>query len=47
MNHAPSPEEVNYDAMSDLTVKNIWSGDEIFEDYRKIPNHEKVFKWLK
>lgn len=42
-NHSDDP---NYDGNSDLTLREIKKGEEIFEDYRKIPNYKKVFKWL-
>lgn len=44
MNHSDTP---NYDAENDVVLEDIEEGDEIFEDYRHIPNAEKVFNWLK
>lgn len=43
MNHSETP---NYDAINDITLKEIYVGEEILEDYRKIPNYEKVYPWL-
>lgn len=47
MNHAPTLDQVNYDAVKDLTLKPIAKGEEILEDYTKIPNYDIVFPWLK
>ena len=44
MNHQENP---NYNAKSDLVLKDIKEGEEITEDYRKIEGWEKVFGWLK
>ena len=44
MNHS---EENNYDGITDVVLKDIKKGEEIFENYKQIPNYEKVFKWLK
>jgi len=44
MNHSEDP---NYDAFADITLKDIKEGEEILEDYKKIPNWEIVFPWLK
>jgi len=44
MNHSNTP---NYDAVNDVMLEDVEEGDEIFEDYRHIPNAEKVFNWLK
>lgn len=43
MNHS---EEPNYDAVNDIMLKDIERGEEVTEDYRLIPNYEKVHKWL-
>ncbi len=43
MNHNTEP---NYDAMNDITLKDIAKGEEITEDYRDIPNWQKVFPTL-
>lgn len=43
MNHADDP---NYDSLSDKALKSIKAGEEIFEDYRNVPNWEKVYPWL-
>lgn len=43
MNHSDDP---NYDAIEDVLLKPVKAGDEIFEDYRKIPGWEEVFDWL-
>lgn len=43
MNHSSTP---NYDAQTDKVLKDIEEGEEIFEDYKKIPSYEKVFPWL-
>ena len=43
LNHSESP---NYDAQTDKMLKNVKKGEELFEDYTKIPNFEKVFPFL-
>lgn len=43
MNHSDKP---NYDAQNDVTLKKIKKGEEIFEDYRKLENYQKVYSWL-
>lgn len=40
-------EDNNYDGITDMTIKDIEEGEEITENYKQIPNWEKVFKWLK
>ena len=44
MNHSEDP---NYDAFTDIAIKDIEEGEEIVEDYRLIPGHEVVHPWLK
>lgn len=44
LNHSDDP---NYDAKEDKTLRKIKEGEEITEDYRKIENYQKVYKWLK
>lgn len=39
-------DEANYDAINDRTLRDIKEGEEVTEDYRKIPGFEKVFVWL-
>lgn len=43
MNHS---DDANYDAVLDLVLTDIKAGDEITEDYRKIPGAMKVFPFL-
>jgi len=43
MNHSDTP---NYDAQTDETLRYVKAGEEITEDYRKIPNAEKIFTFL-
>lgn len=48
MNHSSTP---NYDPMTDEALCDIMEGEEVFEDYTKMPNYEKVWplnknKWL-
>lgn len=43
LNHSDTP---NYDAKEDKALKKIKAGEEITEDYRLIPNWEKVFPFL-
>ena len=43
MNHSDTP---NYDPRTDLALADIKAGEEVFEDYRVIPNYEKAFSWL-
>lgn len=44
LNHSYEP---NYDAQADKALVDIKAGEEVFEDYRKIPGWEKVFVWIK
>ena len=44
LNHSSDP---NYDAKEDKALRDIKQGEEITEDYRLIPNYNKIFKWLK
>ena len=46
LNHAPTVDEINYDAFLDVAIKDIPAGTEILEDYTRIPNYDKVFPWL-
>ena len=43
-NHSDTP---NYDCLTDITLEDIKKGEEILEDYRTIPGHEKAFPFLK
>lgn len=43
MNHSEKP---NYDAINDVMLKDVKQGEEIIEDYRRIPGHEVAFPWL-
>ena len=43
MNHSKEP---NYDAINDVTLKNIEYGEEITEDYTKILGWEEAYPWL-
>ena len=43
MNHSDTP---NYDPFTDKALNDINAGEEVFEDYRVIPNYEKAFPWL-
>jgi SET domain-containing protein len=44
VNHSDKP---NYDAYTDKALKSIKKGEEILEDYKKIPNWTMLFSWLK
>ena len=44
MNHSDTP---NYDPVTDLALADIPKGEEVFENYRQIPNYEKAFPWLR
>lgn len=44
MNHS---ESANYDAFKDEMLMDVKSGEEITEDYRLIPNFDKIHRWLK
>src|SRR3990167_10556916 len=39
MNHSETP---SYDAFRDVLLQDVCAGEEITEDYRLIPNYEKV-----
>jgi SET domain-containing protein len=43
LNHSDKP---NYDAVKDVALQDIKKGEEITEDYRKIPSWKKVYNWL-
>lgn len=44
LNHSDKP---NYDAKDDKALRSIKAGEEITEDYKLIPNWEKIWEWLK
>ena len=44
VNHSYEP---NYDPAGDVALRDIVKGEEIFEDYRIMPNWSKVFPWIK
>ena len=46
MNHAPTGNGANYDAINDKLLKDVKRGEEILEDYTLIPNYDNVFTWL-
>jgi len=43
MNHADEP---TYDGTLDIVIRDLKAGDEITEDYRRIPGWEEAFPWL-
>lgn len=43
MNHSDEP---NYDAQNDVVLRDIAQGEEITEDYRRIPSAKVVFPWV-
>lgn len=43
LNHSDTP---NYDAVNDIVLCDIKSGEEVTEDYRKIDGAEEVFDFL-
>ena len=43
MNHS---EEPNYDARTDIVLKDITKGEEVTEDYRLINGYAQVYPWL-
>lgn len=43
MNHS---DDNNYDGKTDTALRDIKEGEEIYEDYRIIPNYQKIYKWL-
>ena len=45
MNHGEGKKE-NYDAINDVVLKDIKEGEEVLEDYKKIPNWDKIFTFL-
>jgi hypothetical protein len=44
LNHSDTP---NYDAKNDKVLVDIPKGTELTEDYRLIPNYEKIFNFIK
>ena|SRR3990167_3635743 len=42
-NHSDAP---NADTVHDVALRDIQAGEELTEDYKLIPNSEKVFHWL-
>ena len=44
MNHS---DDFNYDAKTDVALRDILEGEEVTENYRDILNYDKVFPWLK
>lgn len=43
-NHSDEP---NYDAVTDELLRDVKTGEEILEDYRKILGYEEIYPWLK
>lgn len=43
MNHSNEP---NYDAKEDKVLRSIKKDEEILENYKLVPNWEKIFPWL-
>ena len=43
VNHSDTP---NYDPNTDTVLCDVKAGDELFEDYRVVPNYEKAFPFL-
>ena len=44
VNHSDTP---NYNPKNDTALRDIDTGEEVLEDYKQMPNWEKVFLWLK
>lgn len=44
MNHSDNP---NYDDMTDCALRDIKKGEELTENYRNMPNYEKIHTFLK
>ena len=44
LNHS---EDANYDAVKDEALRPIKKGEEVTENYRLIPNYQRIFAWLK
>jgi len=44
MNHSDPP---SYDPAADLALADIPQGEEVFEDYRQLPNYQEAFPWLR
>jgi len=43
MNHSETP---NYDPITDTALSDIEKGDELFEDYRVVPNYRDAYPWI-
>ena len=43
MNHSGEP---NYSNSTDIVIKDIQKGEEIFEDYRVVPGYSQVYPFL-
>lgn len=43
MNHSEDP---SYDAVNDITLKDIKEGEEVTENYKLIKGYAQVFPWL-
>ena len=46
INHTSDPEKLNYDVVSDVALRDIACGEELFEDYRMMKNWTKVYPWI-
>lgn len=44
MNHSDNP---NYYSLLDCAARDIKKGEEITENYREMPNYEKIYPWIK
>ena len=42
INHSCDPEKINYDVVTDTSLRDIACGEELLEDYRMMDNWEKV-----
>ena len=46
VNHSSDSEKINYDVVSDVALRDIACGEELFEDYRMMDNWQKVYPWI-
>ena len=45
--HLNHSDNCNYNAKDDILLRDVKKGNEITENYKLIPNYDKIYTWLK